>query len=153
MSGFLPRAGLDDLFEALAADGRRVVGPTVAEEAVVYDELDSAAQLPYGVTAETAPGRYRTETSESPRAFDYGVGVTAWKRFTHPSIVPLTRSRRDGTRVQVEAVPTDAPKLAFLGVRACEIAALQIQERAMRAGPAGDPAHAARRDASLIVAV
>jgi NAD(P)H-flavin reductase len=153
MSGFLPRAGLDDLFEALAADGRRVVGPTVAEEAVVYDELDSAAQLPYGVTAETAPGRYRTETSESPRAFDYGVGVTAWKRFTHPSIVPLTRSRRDGTRVQVEAVPTDAPKLAFLGVRACEIAALQIQERAMRAGPAGDPDHAARRDASLIVAV
>jgi NAD(P)H-flavin reductase/formate hydrogenlyase subunit 6/NADH:ubiquinone oxidoreductase subunit I len=152
-SYFLPRAGFDDLFEALTADGRRVVGPTIAEEAVVYDELESPAQLPYGLTSETAPGRYRTMTSESPRAFDYGIGVTAWKHFTHPAIVPLTRSRRDGTLVEVEAVRTDAPKLAFLGVRACEIAALQIQERAMRAGPSGDPDHAARRDASLIVAV
>ena len=138
-SYFLPRADFEGLFEALTADGRHVVGPTVAEEAVVYDEIDSAAELPYGLTAETAPGKYRTRTSESPRAFDYGIAVTAWKRFTHPSIVPLTRSRRDGTLVEVEAVRTDAPKLAFLGVRACEIAALQIQERAMRAGPSGRP--------------
>jgi NAD(P)H-flavin reductase/formate hydrogenlyase subunit 6/NADH:ubiquinone oxidoreductase subunit I len=150
---FLPRESFDDLFEALTADGRRVVGPTVAEGAVVYDELDGPARLPYGLTAETAPGKYRVVTSDSPRAFDYGVGVTAWKRFTDPPIVPLTRSRRDGTMVEVETVRTDPPKLAFLGVRACEIAALQIQERAMRAGPAGDADHAARRDASLVVAV
>jgi sulfhydrogenase subunit beta (sulfur reductase) len=150
---FLPRRVLDQLFGALTADGRRIVGPTIAEGAVVYDELREAASLPHGATADTAPGAYRLRATGSQRTFDYGIPVTAWKRFTHPSIVPLTRARRDGDRVAVEPVVEPAPRLAFVGVRACEIAALDIQERAMRAGPAGDPDHAARRDASLIVAV
>jgi NAD(P)H-flavin reductase/NAD-dependent dihydropyrimidine dehydrogenase PreA subunit len=150
---FLPRADLQRLFDALAEDGRRIVGPALVDGAVVYDELDGPAQLPHGVTVESSPGRYRAEAAKSPRAFDYGLAVTAWKRFTHPSFVPLTRSRRDGGQVVVEAIDPDPPRLAFLGVRACEIAALRIQDRAMRAGPAGDPDHAARRDAALVVAV
>jgi NAD(P)H-flavin reductase/formate hydrogenlyase subunit 6/NADH:ubiquinone oxidoreductase subunit I len=150
---FLPRDELDQLFGALAADGRRIVGPTIADGAVVYDELREAASLPSGAAADTAPGTYRLRATGSRRAFDYGIPVTAWKRFTHPSIVPLTRARRDGDPVAVEPVVEPAPRLAFVGVRACEIAALDIQERAMRAGPAGDPDHAARRDAALIVAV
>jgi NAD(P)H-flavin reductase/formate hydrogenlyase subunit 6/NADH:ubiquinone oxidoreductase subunit I len=150
---FLPRSDLDKLFAALATDGRRIVGPTVADNAVVYDELESPAALPYGRTADTAPGTYRLHPIDGSRAFDYGVALTSWKRFTHPSIVPLTRGRRDGASVVVESVRNEAPALAFVGVRACELAALDIQERAMRAGPAGDPDHVARRDASLVVAV
>lgn len=38
-SRFLPRAEVDRLFGALAADGRRIVGPTIADGAIVYDEL------------------------------------------------------------------------------------------------------------------
>jgi len=150
---FLPRMELDRLFAALAADGRRIVGPTIVDGAVTYDELVSAAELPYGWTAETAPGSYRLEESGGSHAFDYGVAVTAWKRFTHPSLVPLTRARRDGDVVTIVPASEPAPRLAFIGVRACELAALGIQERAMRAGPAGDADHAARRDASLVVAV
>ena len=73
----------------------------------------------------------------------------------HPPrpLIPLTRSQRDGDQIVVEPIREEAPKLAFVGVRACELAALNIQERAMRAGPAGDPDHAARRDAALVVAV
>jgi NAD(P)H-flavin reductase/formate hydrogenlyase subunit 6/NADH:ubiquinone oxidoreductase subunit I len=150
---FLARSDLDKLFAALATDGRRIVGPTIADNAVVYDELKSPAALPHGRTANTAPGTYRLHPIDGSRAFDYGVALTSWKRFTHPSIVPLTRGRRDGGSVVVESVRNEAPALAFVGVRACELAALDIQERAMRAGPAGDPDHVARRDASLIVAV
>jgi NAD(P)H-flavin reductase len=150
---FLPRSELDRLFGALAADGRRIVGPTVAGGAVVYDELDSPADLPHGWTADSAPGSYRLTSTGGSRAFDYGVAVTVWKRFTHPPLVPLTRARRDGDLVAVVPVSEPAPRLAFVGVRACEIAALGIQERAMLAGPAGDSDHAARRDASVVVAV
>jgi sulfhydrogenase subunit beta (sulfur reductase) len=153
VSRFLPRADIDRLFGALAADGRRIVGPTIADGAVVYDELDGPDDLPHGWTAQTAPGSYRLKETGVSRAFDYGVVLTAWKRFTHPSLVPLTRARRDGDLVTVEPVNDPAPRLAFVGVRACELAALRIQERAMRAGPAGDHDHAARRDASLVVAV
>ena len=114
----------------------------------------SRPELPYGLTAETAPGIYRLQPSGShaglrlrrrrdrleavhppvDRAADHGRAATG----------PWSTSRPSGPR---------PPRLAFLGVRACEIAALQIQDRAMRAGPAGDADHAARREASLVVAV
>ena len=152
-SYLLPRTDLDRLFAVLAQDGRRVIGPTIVDGAVVYEEIETPAGLPVGWTADTEAGGYRLRATNSNRAFDYGVPVTAWKRFTHPSVVPLTRSRRDGTQVLVEDVTPQVPKLAFVGVRACELAALNIQERAMRAGPAGDPDHVARREAALVVAV
>ncbi len=150
---FLPSADLDRLFAALRSDGRQVVGPTVVDGAVVYDELDGAAALPWGKVAAAEPGRYRIVDGEPSRAFDYGLGVTAWKRFTHPAVVPLMRLRRDGTAMTVESAQETPRALAFVGVRACEIAALRIQERAMRAGPTGDADHVARREASLVVAV
>ena len=150
---FLPRADLDRFFTALAADGRHVVGPTVVDGSIVHDELSSFAELPRGWTAETAPGSYRLRATGRDRLFDYNGGATSWKRFTHPSIVPLTRGRRDGTQVVVESVQPEPQRLAFVGVRACELAALRIQDRAMRAGPLGDADHIARGDAALLVAV
>ena len=150
---FLPRPELDQLFSVLHADGRRVVGPTVVDGAIVHDELTSPGELPIGWTADTAPGSYRLRATGHERAFDYNVGVTSWKRFTHPPIVPLTRGRREGGQVLVEPAEQPPPRLAFVGVRACELAALEIQDRAMRAGPLGDADHAARGDAALVVAV
>ena len=152
-ASFLARGDLDRLFAALAADGRRVVGPTVVDGAVVYDELSGPDELPTGRTVETSPGTYRLSADRSPRAFDYGIPLTAWKRYTHPAIIPLTRSRRDGDVTSFEPIAEPPPRLAFLGVRACELAALRIQERVMRAGPAGDADHVARREASLVIAV
>ncbi|HET9085458.1 MAG TPA: 4Fe-4S dicluster domain-containing protein [Candidatus Limnocylindrales bacterium] len=147
---FLPRLDLYRLLDALRAGGRTVVGPTVRDAAVVYDEIASADDLPIGWRSDQAPGTYRLSRGEGVRAFDYGVPVTSWKRFTHPPRVPLTRTTSDG---RVEAVEPEVRPMAFIGVRACEIAALDIQERVLRAGPAGDVDHAARRDASLVVAV
>ena len=147
---FLPRAELDRLFDALRADGRTLIGPTIRDGAVVYDEIATAAALPIGWRADTAPGAYRLTPDPAARAFDYGVPVTSWKRFTHPPRVPLTRTSDDG---RIETVEPETESLAFIGARACEVAALDIQERVLRAGPAGDVDHAARRDAALVVAV
>jgi sulfhydrogenase subunit beta (sulfur reductase) len=150
---FLPRAGLDHFIQALAADGRRVIGPTVRNGAIVHDEIDSAQDLPWGWTAETGPGSYRLKQTDRNRAFDHNTGPTSPKAFIHPAIVPLRRARRDDGHVSVEPVTTERPRLALIGVRACEIAALRIQERAMRAGPLGDADHAGRSAAALIVGV
>jgi ferredoxin len=43
--------------------------------------------------------------------------------------------------------------LAFVGVRACEIAALRIQDRVLEGGPAIDQDYRARRAAAIVVAV
>ena len=51
--------------------------------------------------------------------------------------MPLTVGRRvDGQAAFEDAVP-DPPSLAFLGVRGCEIAALQTQDAVFEAGPHG----------------
>ena len=122
-TAFLPRAGLDRLLDTLRADGRSIVGPTIRDGAVVYEEIATADALPVGWRSDAAPGTYRLTHDDAARAFDYGVPVTSWKRYTHPPRVPLTRTTADGL---VEAVETAVPPMAFIGVRACEIAALDI---------------------------
>ena len=151
--GFLPRPELDRLIEALQADGRRVIGPTIADGAVVYDEIASQADLPAGWRADQAPGRYRLEHRGGVRLFDYVVGPTAWKRFTFPPRVPITVGHRDGGAVTFTAAERPATPLAFLGVRGCELAALGIQDTVLMAGPAVDSDYAAQRAEVLIVAV
>ncbi len=151
--GFLARADLDRLIDALGIDGRRVIGPTVADGAVVYDDISSGADLPAGWRADQAPGHYRLEHRGGDRLFDYVVGPTAWKRFTFPPRVPVSIGRRDGATVSSEAVAPPTTPMAFLGVRACELAAIGIQDTVLTAGPAVDPDYAARRADVIIVAV
>ena len=45
------------------------------------------------------------------------------------------------------------PGIAFVGVRACEIAAMAVQDRVFTAGAFGDPDYRERRERSLVVAV
>lgn len=151
--GFLPHAGLDRLIALLERDGRRVIGPTVRDGAVVYDRVHAASDLPAGWTATQAPGRYRMDRSGTDRVFDYVLGPTAWKHETFPPRAPLTIGRRvEGQATFEDAVP-EAPPVAFLGVRGCEIAALLTQDAVLAAGPVFDRDYAARRSAALIVAV
>ena len=138
---FLPRADLDRLIDALADDGRTVIGPTVADGAIVLDEVRSVADLPVGWAAESKPGGYRLSRRSDARAFDHAVGPTSWKRWTFPPRAPMAS--------RVEA----AQSLAFLGVRACEIAALLTQDRVLQGGPAVDADYRVRRASALVVAV
>ena len=63
----------------------------------------------------------------------------SWKRWTFPPVVPLTVGRRArAATVTFEAGPRPhPPRLAFLGARACELAALGIHDRVFLGGPAG----------------
>ena len=55
----IERVGLEGLFEALRADGYRLVGPRLREGAIVYDELSAVDDLPAGWTDEQDGGKYR----------------------------------------------------------------------------------------------
>lgn len=149
---FLARSDLDALIHALRKSGRRVIGPTVREGAIVYDEIESAAALPAGLGDEQSAGRYRLTERSDDRVFGYTVGPTPWKRYTFPPDLPIATAHRAGNFGFDQAQP-DAPKLAFLGVRACEIAALAIQDRVFLGGQFTDEDFRARRKAAFIVAV
>ena len=90
---FLRRDDLDRLIALLREGGRTVIGPTVSEGAIVYDEIRSAADLPVGWRDEQEPGRYRLVETDNERTFDFSVGPTSWKRYTFPSRVPIGRAR------------------------------------------------------------
>ena len=55
--------GLDALIGALGDAGYKVVGPTISDGAIVYDEIDRAAQLPIGWTDVQEPGSYRLDAA------------------------------------------------------------------------------------------
>lgn len=151
--GFLARTDFQALIDLLGEDGRRVIGPTVSDGAIVYDDITTVDELPKGVGDDQAPGRYRLRDRDDGRLFGYVVGPTAWKRWTFPSVVPLTRSKRDGHAVSFKAVKDDPPKLAFLGVRACDLAAIDVQDRVLAGSKFSDPDYVARRANILIVGV
>ena len=56
---FLDRTDLGRLFDVLHADGHRIIGPTVHQGAIVYDEVTTPGDLPIGWTAAQEPGSYR----------------------------------------------------------------------------------------------
>jgi NAD(P)H-flavin reductase len=152
-SGYLPRTELDRLLDLLREGGRSVVGPVVRDGAIAYDELRSAADLPTGWRDEQEPGRYRLARSGGSRVFDFTVGPQAWKRYTQPPRVTTGLAIRDGSEVRFETVLPEPRPMAFLGVRACEVAALDIQDRVLAAGPFADEDFRLRRADCLVVAV
>jgi NAD(P)H-flavin reductase/NAD-dependent dihydropyrimidine dehydrogenase PreA subunit len=150
---FLERAHLQALIDLLAADGRRVIGPTVADGAIVLDEIRRVEDLPAGWGDAQGPGHYSLVRRSDGRLFGFSVGPMSWKRYTFPPATPLTKVSGAADDATYEPWSAEVPPLAFLGVRACEIAALLVQDRVLLGGPFTDQDYRARREASLVVAV
>jgi len=145
---------LEVLVGALRSRGYRVLGPTVRDGAIVYDDLESASELPVGWTDSQDGGRYRLERREDEARFGYAVGPHSWKQFLLPPRIRLWQARQNGDgALEVEEEPLDETPLAFLGVRSCELHAIEIQDRVFVGGRVADRDYAARRDGAFLVAV
>jgi ferredoxin len=144
---------LDRLVEALRSRGFRVLGPVVSNGAIVYDDLNSAADLPIGWTDTQDGGTYRLERRGDKARFGYAVGPHSWKRYLFPPQIRLWRARRNGEAPEIEEEPPDETPLAFIGVRSCELHAIEIQDRVFLGGAHVDRDYAARRDGAFLVAV
>jgi formate hydrogenlyase subunit 6/NADH:ubiquinone oxidoreductase subunit I len=144
---------LGGLIDLLRSGGYVVVGPTVRDGAVVCDELRSADELPAGWTDEQDAGRYRLVRGEGPAVFAHGPGPESWKKLHHPPVLTLWRARREGAGFRFEGDGAAPPRLALLGVRACDLAAISAQDRVLAGGAHADAAYVARRRGAFVVAV
>jgi ferredoxin len=82
------------------------------------------------------------------------IGPTSVRSAVLPTRARLLTSTKDddGTwRVDPEPVPDQ--RVAYLGVRACDLAALDIQDRVFTSGPVPDASYLARRATLFLVAV
>jgi sulfhydrogenase subunit beta (sulfur reductase) len=146
------RDDLQTLIDVLA-ESYDVIGPTVRDAAIVYDRIKYLADFPAGWTDRQAPGRYRLERRDDNALFGFTVGPQAWKRFLHPPVETLWTMRKDANGVLVDSNTGASPKLAFIGVRSCELHAIAIQDRVFSQGPYPDTAYTERRQRIFIVAV
>ena len=152
-TSILERAELPRLFESLRNRGYQVVGPTVRDGAIIYDTLAGPEQLPAGWTDEQDGGIYRLKKRDDDALFGYAVGPHSWKKFLFLPKERLFRARRTTDGFEVTPEKIDAPKLAFLGVRSCEIHAIAIQDKVFMGGPFVDRSYQLRRENIFIVAV
>lgn len=169
------------LFEALTRRGYCVVGPTICDGAIVYQQLTSPDDLPIGWTDQQDGGTYRLKRRNDQALFGYVVGPHSWKKFLFPPRIRLFRARRtergfnivlndvasppapdtpysalndppSGISPSIPIHPT-APKFAFIGVRSCELHAIAIQDKVFLGGAYVDPTYKVRRENAFIVAV
>ena len=151
----IEREHLPHLFEALQRQGYCVVGPTVRDGVVVYEELAALDELPVGWTDEQQGGTYRLKRRGDQALFGYAVGPHSWKQFLFPPALRLWRAKKPGEGRSFEIVEErhTPPKYAFIGVRACELQAMAIQDQVLLGGAYADPAYQARRDGLFVLAV
>lgn len=145
--------GLQALLDTLRRRGHRVVGPTLRDQAIVYDDITSVADLPQGWTDEQNGGHYRLARRDDDALFGYAVGSHSWKKFLHPPVLHLWRAQRDGGDMRVVPEPDPDERFAFIGVRSCELHAIAIQDKVFLGGAHIDPHYQTRRKGAFIVAV
>ncbi len=141
------------LFSLLQEDGYTVVGPTVRDQAIVYDELEKVDDLPIGITDEQLPGSYRIKKREDAAYFGYNVGPHSWKKYLFPPKRKLWEADRKEGKLTVLKEPINPQKMAFLGVRSCEIEAIFIQDKVFLEGAYVDPYYQSQRENVLVIAV
>jgi sulfhydrogenase subunit beta (sulfur reductase) len=146
--------GLHALVGVLRDRGYCVVGPTLRDNAIVYEEIASADELPAGWTEVQDAATYRVERRDDEARFGYPVGPHSWKRWLLPARVRLWQARRgdDGRTAFEEEPPPDRP-FAFLGVRPCDLHAIAVQDRVFLEGAFVERDYAARRESAFLVAV
>lgn len=150
---FLPRGELQTLITLLTEDGFQVVGPTIDQEAIVYSEIASVDQLPRGWTDRQEAASYRLVRRDDEALFGFVVGPHSWKKYLFPPLTTVATARQTGAGWEMETPEPDQIRYAFLGVRACELAAIGIQDQVFTGGPYVDPVYLTRRKNAFLVAI
>jgi len=150
----IQRDDLQALFDVLVERGYAPVGPTVCEGAIVYDELSGVGDLPEGWTEEQDAGSYRLMRPGHRELFGFNNGPHSWKKYLFPPRSKLWdgERREDGGFALREPEDTARP-FAFVGVRSCDLHAIEVQDRVFMNEDHPDPLYSDRRARALIVVV
>lgn len=149
----IPRQDFDTLLTALRNAGYLVIGPTISGHAITLAPLQGVEDLPIGWGDRQDGGHYELYRRADAALFGYNLGQASWKKFLYPPRATLFEIRRHDGSLQFEATAAPRPRYAFLGVRACELAAIAIQDRVFMGGGPPDPGYGGARRDLLTVAV
>jgi ferredoxin len=149
----LPKQRFDDLIARLWQLGYRVLGPVPRDGAVMFEEVRHSAELPVGLRDEQRAGRYRLVEGKPNELFGVVNGPGSLKRLVFAPEEPLLEVKRERGGLSLREVVPEGPPVAVLGVRACDLAALAVQDRIFLHDRFRDSHYAVRREKLLLVAV
>jgi sulfhydrogenase subunit beta (sulfur reductase) len=144
---------LDALLTILTADGYCIVAPRLTGAALQYGEIRSSRDLPRGLGQAVSAGHYQLFKRDDNAFFGYAAVPGSAKRYFFAPEVRLAQIRRKGESFVLTTPTAEYAKLAFLGLRSCDLAAIAIQDRIFQDGLVRDLDYAARRRDTLIIAV
>ncbi|HEX3353606.1 MAG TPA: 4Fe-4S dicluster domain-containing protein [Terriglobales bacterium] len=149
----LQSSDFQKLLDALIKRGYQILGPTIRDGAIVYEELISVDDLPVGWTDEQNGGIYRLKRRDDQAMFGYAVGPHSWKKFLHPPVVRLWQATQDENGLQIKEEPRQARKMALIAARSCELHAIAVQDRVFMGGNYTDPGYKSKREQIFTVAI
>jgi len=160
MSAFQPAtfsiiepSSLQTVIDKLKALGYATVGPTVKEGVIVGGPINSVEDLPRGWTDFQDAACYRLVERQDRALFGYVLGPQSWKKYVYPPRLNLWRVAQREGRQEIDAASSNHERVAFIGVRSCEIQALRILDAVLAQGDYIDADYRARRRDNFIVAV
>ena len=131
----MPKTELDGLLVDLRSNSFCTVGPRLQDESIVHKEIETMADLPSGIRTEQSPARYRMTQTGQKRYFDFIPGGQSWKQFLFPSRATVFNAHKAGPEDKtpgkwvIEEDQEVQSHYALIGVRACELAAIEIQDK------------------------
>ena len=151
---FLPRSKLQVLLDRLVAQGYKVLGPTVRDGTLVFDAISQVEDLPRGWSDQQRPGHYQLQQTSSERLFNWSNGPQALKPLLNPprNIIWQAQRHSDGSLQFIVPEEALAP-CAVIGVKACDLAALALQDKHFLEAEYPDPGYQARRQSLFLIGV
>jgi ferredoxin len=144
----IKKEDLKVLFEVLA-ERYRTIGPKTLNGAVVLSET-SFADIPAGFRDRHGPGKYRLKAGDTGEVFSFSVGPDSFKKFLHPSSATVFSFTKGQKAVAFETPAEEERPMAFVGVRACDLAALDLLDKVFLGGPVRERGYASRRKGIFI---
>ena len=144
---------LPGLLDAIKSSGYDLYGPTVRDSTIRLDSIDSIKDLPRGYSDIQKPGIYNLVSTDKPNYFAHVVGIDSWKKLLYPPRRKLFDLKIEEQAFKFSDHNKDNRPLALLGVRACDLAAIEILDKILMQGPYADQDYKSRRENALIIAV
>lgn len=145
--------GVDALIGELRGRGYDVVGPTVRDGAIVNGSVTTIADLPRGVGDTQDAGTYRLRERGDDAYFGFAAGAQSAKPVFFPADQVMFRTRVAAGSVAVEPDASQHQPVALLGVRGCDLKAVEIHDAVLGSRGFADAHYRSAREGAFVVAV
>ncbi len=152
-SAFLSRNNFQSLIDYLVEQDYSVIAPTIKQDAIHYQPIHHIDEMVCSYHEQSSAGSYQLVKDQSGKYFNWSNGVSCLKPWFFKPHETLWQLNLNKTPPQYQAIIPKEQKKAFIGVRACDLAALQLQDQHFLQDKYLHQQYHANRQQSIFIAV